>query len=321
MINDGKKTVDHLKATIEGCNTSPTVRYHSERADFQVTDASRAQIHVYQNKLHIKIDARNTGEWVECISMDTSALAAVNPNWISSSYLGVSASTGQLADNHDVISVEVDTDLSGEDSKVMTEKASADAAKGQGLAVKLPDKVMYEVTPNVPVETRLKKIESTLNDILVKLAKMDMELEHTGVTAMEKINNIVGKLSKREDVSESRIEEIEHLIKRSVSEHIDVHLEDRLSDHSEQLRLSVQDTVTDVADHVDRAHAMMNKEKETLYDHLRYTRELIEGPKFQNLGKGDGAWKIPFVLITVVIIAALGAFYQFRQTLLKKHFL
>ena len=317
MINDGKKTADHLKATIEGCNTNPPVRYHSERADFQVTDASRAQIHVYENKLHIKIDARNTGEWVECVTVDTSALLAVNPNWISSSYLGFSSSTGQLADNHDVISVEVSTDVSGEDSKVASEKSVADAAKKEGLVAKLPEKVLFEVTPNVAVDIRLNKIETTLNNILVKLAKMDLELEHTIVDAQEKIKNLIGKISKREDASEARIDEISRIIKQYVGEHLADHLEDRLADHSEQLRLSVQDTVTDIADHMDRTYATLNKEKDGLYDHLKYTRELVEG----GLLKQDSSWKIPFLIILVLVIGGLVAFWRFRQVLLKKHFL
>jgi len=310
MINDGKKTREHLTASIDGCNTNPTVRYHNERADFQVTDASRAQIHVYQNKIHIKIDARNTGEWQECVTLSTEALPA---GWLAASYLGVTSSTGQLADNHDVLSVEVDTDLNAMDSQVMSEKAAADQIKSQGQVAKLPEKVMYEVTPNTPVESRLIKIEQTLNDILVKLGKMELEVEHNGVAAQEKIKNIIGKLSKREDDAEKRIEQIEVLVKQTVGEHIDMHLEDRLADHGEQLRLDVHHTVTDIADHVALAAEAISAEKESLKVQFN---DLVN----QSIAQG-GSWKTPFFLLFLVIAAGAVAFYRFRQTLLKKHFL
>jgi hypothetical protein len=42
LVNDGEKTWDMMTAEVQGCNTN--VRYHSDRADFSITDASRAQI-------------------------------------------------------------------------------------------------------------------------------------------------------------------------------------------------------------------------------------------------------------------------------------
>jgi len=310
MINDGKMAREHLTASIDGCNTNPTVRYHNERADFQVTDASRAQIHVYENKLHIKIDARNTGEWQECVTLSTEALPA---GWLASSYLGVTSSTGQLADNHDIISVEVDTDLSGQDSKVISEKAAADQIKNEGRVAKLPDKVLYESTSNLATDQRLAKIEHTLNSILVRLEQMDLETEHSGVAAQEKIRNIIGKLSKREDDAEKRIEHIEMLVKESVGEHIDMHLEDRLANHGEQIRLDVHHTMTDLADHVHTTAESISAEKEKLQAQF--------GDLVNKTMEGGGGWKIPFLFLLLVIIAGAIGFYQFRQTLLKKHFL
>lgn len=42
LINDGTKTYEMMTANVQGCDTN--VRYHSERADFSVKDASRAKI-------------------------------------------------------------------------------------------------------------------------------------------------------------------------------------------------------------------------------------------------------------------------------------
>jgi len=48
LVNDGEKTWDMMTADVQGCNAG--FRYHSERGDFSVTDASRAKIVVSGNK-------------------------------------------------------------------------------------------------------------------------------------------------------------------------------------------------------------------------------------------------------------------------------
>lgn len=42
LINDGSKTYEMMTSDVIGCNTN--VRYHADRADFSVLDASRAKI-------------------------------------------------------------------------------------------------------------------------------------------------------------------------------------------------------------------------------------------------------------------------------------
>ncbi len=53
------------------------------------------------------IDARNTGEWVSCVNVANLGLPV---NWARSAHLGLTATTGQLADNHDIISLKSYTD-------------------------------------------------------------------------------------------------------------------------------------------------------------------------------------------------------------------
>lgn len=48
LVNDGTKTYEMMTENVQGCNTN--VRYHAERADFSVLDASRAKINVDDNK-------------------------------------------------------------------------------------------------------------------------------------------------------------------------------------------------------------------------------------------------------------------------------
>ena len=48
LVNDGDKTFELMTDDIQGCNTN--VRYHSERADFSVSDSSRAKIVISGNR-------------------------------------------------------------------------------------------------------------------------------------------------------------------------------------------------------------------------------------------------------------------------------
>lgn len=52
--------------------------------------------------LTIRLDARGTGEFKDCV---TSYKIPIQSEWYKRLYLGVTASTGQLADNHDIISI------------------------------------------------------------------------------------------------------------------------------------------------------------------------------------------------------------------------
>jgi hypothetical protein len=49
-VNDGEKTYEMMTSDITdlGCNSN--FRYHSDRADFSVTDSTRAKIFINENK-------------------------------------------------------------------------------------------------------------------------------------------------------------------------------------------------------------------------------------------------------------------------------
>ena len=48
LINDGTRTYEQMTESVIGCNTN--VRFHNDRADFSVTDASRIRVNIETNK-------------------------------------------------------------------------------------------------------------------------------------------------------------------------------------------------------------------------------------------------------------------------------
>lgn len=104
MENDGTRTLDQLNsAKKEGCD-SPGIRYHEKNAGFSASqNISRAKIQFKDNTVRISIDAKNTGDWQSCYSKQLN----LPVNWIDDATIGITASTGGLADNHDVIGLSV----------------------------------------------------------------------------------------------------------------------------------------------------------------------------------------------------------------------
>lgn len=112
LVNDGEKTWEMMTENVQGCNMN--FRYHNDRADFSVTDASRVKIIVNENSIEIFMDPKNSGSWTDCVRLDDLPL---KKDWAVRAHIGITASTGQLADNHDLISLSTFSD-----AKVMEEK-------------------------------------------------------------------------------------------------------------------------------------------------------------------------------------------------------
>lgn len=99
IYNTGKHTSDTMFATnrVQGCNGD--IRYHNQRADFSVDSATRARIVIENGKrATVHIDWHDTNEWHECASLD---LSEMYDSWLKEAHIGITAATGQLADNHD----------------------------------------------------------------------------------------------------------------------------------------------------------------------------------------------------------------------------
>jgi mannose-binding lectin 2 len=101
LVNDGERTMEMMTSPVLGCNNM-NFRYHADAGDFSVTDASRVKVLVEGRNLHVWMDTENTGEWTKCVSVEDMPL---KEDWAVDSHIGITGSTGQLADNHDLLSL------------------------------------------------------------------------------------------------------------------------------------------------------------------------------------------------------------------------
>ncbi|KAK6186268.1 hypothetical protein SNE40_008338 [Patella caerulea] len=100
MVNNGSLTYDHdddgTHTQLAGCEA----QFRNKNYDTHIA------IRYTQNELKVSLDIDNKNEWKECFTVKDVLLPV-------GYYFGVSAATGDLADNHDIISVkfyELDND-------------------------------------------------------------------------------------------------------------------------------------------------------------------------------------------------------------------
>jgi mannose-binding lectin 2 len=274
LINDGTKTLDQMYSDnhVIGCDAN--VRYHAERADFKVTDQSRAKIVVEDTKLTVLVDARNTGQWTECVKVDL----PLPSGWAKRSHIGITASTGQLADNHDVLGLITHSDEAG---LAMEEEFSASKKK-------------FALDQDVSTEENVKHIANTINEIMSSIDLLHHHLEHELAEVDDHIKTMITKLEAKGEKSEGRLDNLEEMVSATVQGTI----EDRLRKLENQLKGQINQKVTRVERQIEKD---MNK--------------------LEKLGSSAGSWKVPFILMLLVMIAAGIGMFMFYRKMMKIHLL
>ena len=84
------------------------------------------------------MDAANTGEWESCVTVDDLQLPDY---WANRAYVGMTATTGALADNHDIISLKTYSDQAVMEQEEQVEKNTKTTSfalpEGESLEVKV----------------------------------------------------------------------------------------------------------------------------------------------------------------------------------------
>jgi len=169
-----------------GCDAS--VRYHENRGDFSVDRSSRVRLAVAAGTATLAVDAANDGTWVECAAV--ALPPALDGAWLRRAHVGVTASTGQLADNHDVLALAVRTD-------------GAPAAPAADAPV---------------TAARLGAVEGRLDDLVRRLEHLQHHLEHEMVSVDDHVRVTLDKLARQEEQSEGRIDALEQRVVSNVEE-------------------------------------------------------------------------------------------------------
>lgn len=283
VINTGENDIESMLMASIGCNGD--VRYHEDRGDFSVRSASRVKFVVHSgdeagSKLYLQVwlDQSNSGDYRECVAA-YELPEMLDINWLSRAYMGVTSSTGQLADNHDVLELEV---FSDKEVHVESEKMDESALyfpRGEG------------VSPE-----RFERIEGQLDTLVGALEHLQHHLEHEMVAVDDHVRSTIDKLSKQEDISAGRIDDLEKKVVANV--------EDSLSERISTLEAAMRDAVQTRIKSVETQY--MAKLAETV------------NAKVGNAGRG---WTMPFLFLIGIDVAAAVAVYKWYLKFKKSHLL
>ena len=214
--------------------------------------------------VRVAIDERNTGNFHICVSEHVD----LKPDWWKTAHIGISASTGQLADNHDILSVETITGIGDPDlvtSDMSKENKETEKEDTEFFARLLAENNIQKESLSETEKTLLRVIEKLEVQQESDVLKLKREVEHPLVAVDDSLNNMIKKLKNRGDVSDNRIAELEVSLKNKIQNSLSEDIERRLK----------------------------------LLEHAFDENVKIE------VKKSSGKWVIPFVVLVIVIGAVM----------------
>ncbi|RQM22339.1 hypothetical protein B5M09_008870 [Aphanomyces astaci] len=207
VVNDGTKSLDDINYSPDGkkgCDAK-NLRYHAKSASFSASGSmSRVKLSFANNFVSIQIDPTNSGFWSPCFE-DTVQLP---PTWFSQATIGLTATTGSLADTHDVIALELYEYVTMHDDEILQKDYTTVAEKA--LAPASTDHIEDKNERNL---IKIKELQR-LYDQMVE------DFEHEYQALKEETANTVGKLREQEQGDLRRIEELEKWVNGRVDEKV-----------------------------------------------------------------------------------------------------
>ena len=128
-------------------------------------------------KVTVSIDEKNTGNFHTCFTENIT----LKPDWWRRAYIGISATTGQLADNHDILSVETVEGESDPDKVLVSESKEVQDLKNHENQMFAELMTKYSVNVNgldQKERSLLKLIEESDKNQHLALNKLKRETEH-----------------------------------------------------------------------------------------------------------------------------------------------
>ena len=128
-------------------------------------------------KVTVSIDEKNSGNFHTCFTENIN----LKPDWWRRAYIGISATTGQLADNHDILSVETVEGESDPEKVLVSESKEVQDLKNHESHMFAELMTKYSVNVNgldQKERSLLKLIEESDKSQHLALNKLKRETEH-----------------------------------------------------------------------------------------------------------------------------------------------
>nr|CCA25650.1 lectin putative [Albugo laibachii Nc14] len=221
QINDGTKELETFyNEDVNGCDFS--YRYHSESEEFDpVYSFSRLQFGIKENQFYIEMDPKAEGHWQKCFT----TTLPFSSDWLRQASIGFSASTGSIADNHDILSFVAfnrlaDINMNDEDGDLIRHKSTKNDA----------DQLLSNDCDKHCALPILEKL----------VANLHVDLDHRIEDVKESMENTINKLKEKERSNHYKIEAMYDEIRTKMDSKIGEKLHDVRSSLHEKIVTKVE---------------------------------------------------------------------------------
>lgn len=302
--NDVLKDKELLKER-PGCDAN--VRYWEGADSFKASESrSHLKISLKDRILTVMVDEGGTGNFRQCFTSQNVLPADFD---LKRGYFGLTGTTGQLADNHDVLffqAYELESkDAAGPDPALHHKQAPEDPMKPQ------EDPNHEDYDPEAALRTMIakekKRSQALLDDV-------KHEIDHKLTHMKDDLKKMVGKIRTQEQKLEGRVGKIEDRALDSVVKELKEHVESRLDDMGTILSENVEQRLQELESHFEihsesikldvhaDLHADMVAETEG------QVRSVLKG-HLEAVKSQSSSFLGTFMMVLVVVVVAVGAVY------------
>ena len=291
VVNNGNRDYRDVASEIQaddlvGCDASP-LRYHHKSGEYSAAkNSSRVLINIVGTKVTVLVDPKANGEWKRCFEHSL----FLPSDWLSPSHIGITGTTGDLADNHDVIAFKTFKTL--------------EEAKAYPPSREMSPPEWLDTSPikGETAKDKLNVLEERFDVFNRRIELTEHHLEHELINARDLLNGMLNRLDDAETNILSNIAHIEELM----------YMDSEISGG-----LGNDDDLADYDPSTARKNEILSHFRarldETTVGHKQAVEEAID-----SIREGQKTWKYAlFFGITVVILAAIGAYYYIRMMIKK----
>lgn len=292
--SDGSAPVDpstFKNEEVRGC--SADFRYWEGREDFSVLSQSVVRLSFTGGKLSVYIDAKDSGNFVTCLD-NVNLPTGLATDWHKTAYIGLTATTGQLADNHDILSLLV----SSNPSELLNEKAVT-------AAVELVSAGNSQLDAAIAAA-----VAAEVASLTEKLTSLHHTLEHELSAVNDALTSNINKLREQDQRNLERIVEMEKRLHEKVDTDVERHVKDAIAGSN---------SADGVAERLSEMERSLKDEMDSkIVDQLEPT---ISDAVERHAVAAGHSWKLPFLLLLLVIGGLAGFAYKKYRHLMKTHLL
>lgn len=282
LINgDGEKPMQMHNVLPTGCKSK--YRYWEKRDDFNIGRHSIAVIDYKGSEklLKVRIDAKANGNMMDCFEFKFTDEGAARLADMSKMHIALSSSTGQLADNHDVLSVQL--------------RNYGDESAGAVVAKADPEKFANQVS--VSTQSYVNAHVERLNE---RITFLEHELEHKVDAIADELRAMIEKLKKAEEDDKKRIDEISEKVTDAVMR---------------EAADGIGELVVDIVD-----DAVKDQKRDILKTVETSTQDIVKGiASSVSASGGDKSWLLPFLILSIAMCTVSYVAYSKWNRFMKTH--